>query len=89
MRDTQLTSTSSASPETPPLIRLPTIALPQFHGTLGEWVYFRDSFESLINRNESLSNIDRFHYLKSAVKGKTLPVSNSNYDATQALRGHQ
>ncbi|KOX76554.1 hypothetical protein WN51_11760 [Melipona quadrifasciata] len=80
-------STSLATSETLPSIRLPAIALPQFHGSLGEWFYFRDSFESLINRNESLSNIDRFHYLKSAVKGeparalKTLPVSDSSYDA--------
>ena len=46
-----------------------------------------DSFESLIHRNESLSNIEPFHYLKSALKGdaarvlQTLPVSDSNYAA--------
>ena len=50
-------------------------------------MYFRDSFESLIHRNESLSNIERFHYLKSALKDeaaralKTLLVSDSNYAA--------
>lgn len=63
----------------PPLKRLPQLSLysnftVHFHG---ERIYSRDSFESLINRNEFLSNID---YLKSAVKGepvhalKTLPV---------------
>ncbi|KOX80082.1 hypothetical protein WN51_08986, partial [Melipona quadrifasciata] len=51
---------------------------------------FRDSFESLVNRNESL-DIDRFHYLRSVIKGeparalKTLPVSNNNYDAAWEL----
>lgn len=57
----------------------------------GEWIYFRESFESLINRIESLSNIDRFHYLKSAVKAeparalKTLLMSDSNYDTAWEL----
>ena len=75
--------------EAPSLTRLLAISLPQFHGSLGEWV--RDSFESLINRNESLRNIDRFHYLKLAVRGKparalkTLPVSDSNYDTAWEL----
>ncbi|KOX76028.1 hypothetical protein WN51_12515 [Melipona quadrifasciata] len=45
----------------------------------------------MIHRNESLSNIDRFHYLRSAVKGeaaralKTFPVSDSNYEAAWKL----
>ncbi|KOX70440.1 hypothetical protein WN51_05394, partial [Melipona quadrifasciata] len=65
--------------------------LPEFHGSLGEWVCFRDTFDSMVNRNESLTNIDRFHYLRSAIKGeparalKTLPVSDSNYKTAWEL----
>ncbi|XP_076397934.1 uncharacterized protein LOC143266219 [Megachile rotundata] len=72
-------------------VKLPSIPLPTFHGSLGEWVYFRDSFESLINQNETLSNIERFHYLKSAVKGEAaraleaLAMSDNNYTAAWAL----
>ena len=87
LRNLRMASNSPAIFETPSLLKLPTISLPQFHGSLGEWMTFRDSFEALINRNEALSNIERFLYLKSAVKGeaaralKTLPVSDSNYEA--------
>ncbi|XP_076392689.1 uncharacterized protein LOC143265292 [Megachile rotundata] len=72
-------------------VKLPSIPLPTFHGSLGEWVYFRDSFESLINQNETLSNIERLHYLKSAVKGEAaraleaLAMSDNNYTAAWAL----
>ena len=87
MQGLRIASTSPAVPETPSLVKLPAISLPQFHGSLGEWVPFRDSFESLIYRKESLSNIERFHDLKSALKGdaaralQTLPISDSNYSA--------
>ncbi|KAK1137445.1 hypothetical protein K0M31_001955 [Melipona bicolor] len=74
----QFTSTSPATSVTP---------LPQFHGYRGEWGHFRDSFESL-------SNLDRFHYLISAVKGvsthtlKRFPVSGSSFEgACELLRG--
>ena len=79
---------ANSSPAASKMVKLAAISPPQFHGSLGEWVHFRDSFQSLINRNESLSNIERFHYPKSAVKGEaawtltTLPVSDSNYSAT-------
>ncbi|KOX67764.1 hypothetical protein WN51_08192 [Melipona quadrifasciata] len=81
-RHLQVTLASSATSET---------SLPQFHGYRGEWGRFRDSFESLITRNASLSNLERYLYLRSAVKGeparalKTLPVSGSNYDAAWEL----
>ncbi|XP_076660027.1 uncharacterized protein LOC143363307 [Halictus rubicundus] len=44
-----------------------------------------DSFESLVNNNEALSNIARFHHLKSALRGEaaraiaSLAVSDENY----------
>ncbi|KOX68287.1 hypothetical protein WN51_07968 [Melipona quadrifasciata] len=74
----RLTSASPVNTETPPVARLPVIALPQFHGALEEWVCFCDSFENMIHRNELLTNIDRFHYLISAVKGE---LSDRNYEA--------
>ena len=83
----QIANISPAASEALSLIKLPAISLPQFHSSLGEWVHFRDSFKALINRNEALSNIERFHYLKSAVQGeavralKTLPVSDNHYEA--------
>ncbi|CAK9801664.1 hypothetical protein ANTPLA_LOCUS2894 [Anthophora plagiata] len=84
-------ATSPAMSETAAKVRLPSIPLPSFNGSLGDWVYFRDSFESLINRNEGLSNIERFYYLKSSVKGeaaralKFLAMSNENYSEAWKL----
>ncbi|KOX76035.1 hypothetical protein WN51_12522 [Melipona quadrifasciata] len=58
-RHSQLVFALSAS-ETP---------LSQFHGYQGEWRRFRNRFESLMTRNASLSNLDRYFYLLFAVKG--------------------
>ncbi|KZC13182.1 hypothetical protein WN55_05515 [Dufourea novaeangliae] len=90
-RTVNLTSAPPTVSETASTVRLPAIPVPNFHGCIGEWVYFRDSFESLVNRNQALSGMDRFHYLKSAVKGeaaralKSLPMSENNYDAAWKL----
>lgn len=46
-------------------LRLPTIKLPRFSGETAEWLSFRDTFESLINRNETIDPIQKFHYLKA------------------------
>lgn len=80
----RLANTSTPMSETTVPLRLPPISLPSFHDELGEWI-FHDSFESMVNRNESLTNIERFHYLKFALKSKTsrvlrsLAMSDDNY----------
>ncbi|CAK9825652.1 hypothetical protein ANTRET_LOCUS3619 [Anthophora retusa] len=74
--------------------RLPTIVLPQFDGNYQNWLRFRDTFESLIQNNEALSDIQRFHYLNSALTGsaarviQSLGVSEANYRlAWSTLKG--
>ncbi|XP_011694053.1 PREDICTED: uncharacterized protein LOC105453629 [Wasmannia auropunctata] len=52
----------------PPGIRLPTIELPKFSGEASEWLAFRDTFESLIHKNETIDPIQKFHYLKAALQ---------------------
>lgn len=67
-------------------IKLPTLLLPNFNGEYDQWLNFYDTFKSLINDNESLTNIQSFHYLRSALKGETLltiqsiEVSVENYE---------
>lgn len=69
----------------PPGVRLPTIELPRFRGEIGEWLGFRDTFESLIHNNQSIDPIQKFHYLKAALEGtavqivKSLEFSAANY----------
>lgn len=84
---------SPATKETQPTPRLPTIVLPEFDGDYSGWLRFRDTFQSLIHDNESLSDIQRFHYLNSALKGsaarviRSLGVSEANYKlAWQTLK---
>ncbi|XP_043263452.1 uncharacterized protein LOC122403788 [Colletes gigas] len=78
-------STTSAPTELPATPRLPTIVLPEFDGDYNNWLRFRDTFVSLIHQNVSLCNIQRFHYLNSALKGsaarviRSLGVSDENY----------
>ncbi|XP_067217193.1 uncharacterized protein [Linepithema humile] len=58
-------------------IRLPTIELPKFSGEAAEWLSFRDTFESLIHKNETITPIQRFHYLKAALEGNALQIIKS------------
>ncbi|XP_078051835.1 uncharacterized protein LOC144477982, partial [Augochlora pura] len=82
----------SSNASTPPVfanpqchIKLPTLNLPSFDGAYDDWVRFRDTFESLIHANESLTNIQKFYYLNSALKDdaartiQSLGLSDSNY----------
>ncbi|XP_039312856.1 uncharacterized protein LOC113004977 [Solenopsis invicta] len=67
-------------------IRLPKIDLPTFSGAYEEWHSFFGIFDSLIHSNNSLNDIQKFHYLKSALKGeaaeiiKALEITEANYN---------
>ena len=67
-------------------IPLPRIDLLKFSGQYTEWANFRDIFESLVIKNESLSNVQRLHYLKSCLTGearvvvKNITVTDANYE---------
>lgn len=67
-------------------VRLPLINLPEFSGNYKEWLPFYDSFKSLIHENNSIKPIQKFHYLKSSLKGqalellRSLETSSDNYE---------
>jgi len=50
-------------------IQLSKIQLPSFDGNILHWRSFRDTFISLVHDNSQLSQIQKFHYLLSAVSG--------------------
>ena len=57
-------------PTTPPLtessrVKLPKLSLRPFNGDITTWTSFWDSYESAIHKNPTLSEIDKFNYLKS------------------------
>ncbi|XP_047037588.1 uncharacterized protein LOC124642882 [Helicoverpa zea] len=58
-------------------VKLPTIKLPSFDGNYLKWLEFRDTFDSLINSNENIPNINKFHYLRSSLEGGALVVIKS------------
>jgi TolA-binding protein len=78
-----------------PVVKLPNIHLPAFSGVFTEWITFRDSYNALINDNRDLSDIQKFHSLRSSLKSDALStiehltehltLSNDNY---QALKQH-
>lgn len=63
--------------DTSSLIKLPTISLPTFDGSYDNWLEFRDTFQSMIHSSEKLDNIQKFHYLRSALTGNALQVIKS------------
>src|SRR5215469_9175898 len=72
-------------------IKLPTIQIPSFDGDYCSWLNFKDTFESLIAQNTTLSNIQRFHYLITALKGEpkqliaNLAITSDNFDVAWKL----
>lgn len=72
-------------------IRLPTINLPTFNGNYLLWLEFRDTFESLIHLNESIPEINKFHYLRSSLEGsatviiKSIEFTANNYKTAWEL----
>ncbi|XP_062527227.1 uncharacterized protein LOC134199734 [Bombyx mori] len=72
-------------------INLPTINLPSFDGNYLKWLEFRDTFRSMVNENESIPKINKFHYLRSVLEGsaavviKSIEFSSENYDVAWDL----
>ena len=71
--------------------KLPKLEVWKFGGNISEWQEFWDSFESAIDRNETLAEIDKFSYLRgllieparSAIAGFSL--TSANYKAAIQL----
>lgn len=57
-------------------VKLPTINLPKFNGSLQNWLEFRDIYESLIHKNELISDIQRFHYLRASLSDEPAQLIN-------------
>lgn len=66
-------------------VKLPKLEIHSFYGDRLKWIEFWQSFESSIHANDSLSNIDKFNYLRSKLSGEAkiaiagLSLSNENY----------
>lgn len=72
-------------------VKLPTLNLPSFSGLYEQWLCFYDTFNSLIHENNTLTNIQKFHYLKSCLTSdaaqviESLGLSSDNYQTAWTL----
>jgi len=58
-------------------VKLPKIQLPVFLGAYDDWYSYQDTFEKLIHQNNNFSEIEKFHYLRSSLKGKAAEIIKS------------
>ena len=78
---------------TPPerRMKLPKLTIQPFNGDLTLWTTFWDSYDSAIHQNASLTNIDKFNYLRSLLRGSArealsgLTLSEANYTEAIAI----
>lgn len=66
-------------------LSLPKIRLPTFSSEYTKWLNFKDLYVSLVHENTTLSDIQKFYYLKTCLKGSALQLisslecTNANY----------
>ena len=65
--------------------KLPKLHIKRFAGNPKNWQTFWDSFSSAVHKNASLTNVDKFNYLRSLLDGPALnsitelPLTELNY----------
>jgi len=60
------------------------IELPEFNGAIESWTHFRDMFIALVHNNEQLEDIQKYHFLRMAIKlpsGSTNILDGFSFDA--------
>ena len=66
----EVSSTSSRSPVIKPNINLPKLVIKKFSGSPIMWQQFYDTFEAAVDKNENLSNVQKFTYFYDFIKRK-------------------
>lgn len=72
-------------------VNLPKLQLSKFCGQYKHWLDFYNMFSVLVDKNETLSNVEKFQYLRSCLEGDaaqlihSLEVTNSNYNMALEL----
>uniref|UniRef100_A0A6P7GZH2 Uncharacterized protein LOC114348871 n=1 Tax=Diabrotica virgifera virgifera TaxID=50390 RepID=A0A6P7GZH2_DIAVI len=66
-------------------VKLPSISLPYFDGSFDQFWFYKDTFKALFHNDKSITDINKFHYLRLSLKGqatyllKSLEISANNY----------
>lgn len=72
-------------------IKLPEAPLPTFDGKFESWLSFKNAFYNMIGSQPDLSDVDKLHYLKSALVGdaankvKIFAIDGMNYQKAWEL----
>ena len=72
-------------------VKLPKIVLRKFSGDPLGWKSFKETFEAAVHGSDSISNIEKFNYLKTYLDKSALPaiegfpLTNENYTAAWQL----
>lgn len=78
---------NKSSPEDPRKgFRLPPVIIPPFQGEVDKWRTFYDLFSALIDKNTSLSEVEKLYYLKSFLKEEPLQLIDSLSLTNQSYR---
>lgn len=67
------------------LAKLPVIQIPTFDGTHEQWLSFRNTFKTMVDKRTDITDLTKFSYLKTALKGEAanklaiFDASDENY----------
>lgn len=81
---------SDNSHHAPPPIKLAALEIPKFSGNYTEWSSYYDIYMAIVHNNNSLSDIQRFFYLRSSLSGdaersiQCLQTTSDNYQKAWA-----
>ncbi|XP_077534685.1 uncharacterized protein LOC144146623 [Haemaphysalis longicornis] len=74
-------------------IKLPKLELIKFSGRSNEWQHFWELFEEVVDKNEDLSSIDKYNFLRASLTGDAAtaiaglpPTARCYNDAVQLLK---
>ena len=70
--DSHSNASNSSSQARAKMAKLPKLTLKKFNGNPLTWQSWWDSYESAVDSNDSLMNIDKFIYLKTLLEGQAL-----------------
>lgn len=78
-------ATPTSIDQSAPNVKLPKLELSKFNGEFNQWQSFIDLFNSLIHNRQSISNIEKYHYLILSLEGppltvvKAIPLTSAGY----------
>ncbi|KAH6940951.1 hypothetical protein HPB50_010647 [Hyalomma asiaticum] len=67
--------------------RLPRLEIKPFNGNIREWTAFREHFDGTVHSNATLSETDKFHYLRNYLRGEAAEAI-AGFATTSACYGN-